>query len=96
MSVYLKDAAANLDYSIDWAAGYLTDGQVVTASTWTIEPDDASEGGLTISAEAVNATLTSVTVAGGVPGRHYRLINRISLSNGLSDERSLVLRVDEN
>lgn len=96
MSVYLKDPAANLDYSIDWAAGYLTEGQSVIASSWTILPDDAGGGGLTINAETMSGTLTSVTLAGGVPGRHYRVANRIILSNGTSDERSLVLRVDDN
>jgi len=44
----------------------------------------------------MTGTVTSVTVTGGLAGRHYRLTNRVTLSNGNVDERTLVLRVDDN
>jgi hypothetical protein len=92
MSVRIKDPGARLDYRIDWAADYL-DEQIVTASVWTVEPD--APGGLVVAAHAFVPLATSATLSGGVAGVTYRVTNRVTLSNGEIDERSLSVRVEE-
>lgn len=91
MSLYLKDADSRIDHSVDWAA-YLA-GQSIIASAWSVAPVEA--GGLVVEASAFEAARTSVRVSGGVVGRLYRLTNRVTLSDGQVDERSVTFRVEE-
>lgn len=92
MSVRIKDPGARLDYRIDWAADYL-DEQIIVASVWTVEPH--VPGGLVVAGHAFVPLATSVTLSGGVAGVTYRLTNRVTLSDGQIDERSLSIRVEE-
>lgn len=92
MGIFLKDPSAALDYAIDWGPAYLA-GQTIAASTWLAEP--AEDGGVAVSATIASATRTGATFAGGVPGNLYRVANRVTLSDGRSDERSLVLRIEQ-
>lgn len=92
MNYYLKDPSASIDYSFDWNAGYLS-GQTVTASGWTATPVEA--GGVSVVSSAIQSTRTSVLVSGGLAGRVYRLTNVVTFSAGRSDERQVVLRVED-
>lgn len=92
MSLFLKDPGASLDWTVDWAAGYLN-GETISDSQWSVIPVEA--GGIAIATTAAQPTRTAVTLAGGVPGRLYRISNRVTLSDGRIDERSLSVRVEE-
>lgn len=92
MSFFLKDPAASIDYAFDWAAGYLQ-AQTVTVSSWAVAPIEA--GGVSVAANLIQPTRTTATLAGGVAGRVYRVTNRIGLSDGRADERTMTLRVEE-
>jgi hypothetical protein len=83
---------AALDYAVDWGAEYLT-GDVLVESDWTVEPDE--ELGVTVAGSAFDAAIASVTATGGIAGHIYRLTNHVVLSSGLSDSRSIVLRVEK-
>jgi hypothetical protein len=91
MSLYLKDAESRIDHGVDWST-YLA-GQSIVASLWNVEPVEA--GGLVVEASAFEAARTSVRVSGGMVGRLYRLTNRVTLSDGQVDERSVTFRVEE-
>lgn len=92
MSLYLKDPGARIDYAIDWGAAYL-DGQIIADSEWAVSPEE--EGGAIVEIASFDLRRTAVTVSGGVPGHVYRIGNRVTLSDGRSDERSLTLRVED-
>ena len=92
MSLYLKDPDARIDYAIDWGTAYL-DGQIIVASEWAVTPEE--ESGAIVEIASFDLTRTAVTLSGGVPGHVYRIGNRVTLSDGRSDERSLTLRVEE-
>lgn len=92
MSLFLKDPDASLDWTVDWAAGYL-DGQTITNSRWSALPDE--NGGVVIAATMIQPTRTAATLTGGVPGHVYRVSNRVTLSDGRIDERTLTIRVEE-
>ena len=92
MTLYLKDPQARIDYGVDWAPGYL-DGQVIAASTWCVDPVET--GGIAVEAESFELVRTAAVLSGGVAGHVYRVGNRITLSDGRSDERSLVIRVEQ-
>lgn len=92
MSVYIKDPAAVVDYTVDWSAGYL-DGDSLADSSFSIEPGES--GGLSVDAQAHDATTASVTLSGGITGHVYRVTNRVTTAGGRTDERSLTIRVTE-
>ncbi|MEQ1887569.1 MAG: hypothetical protein ABL951_00135 [Alphaproteobacteria bacterium] len=90
MQFYVKDPGAVLDYSIDWGGGYLQGGETLSSSIWTIFPGD-----MTQSAAGNTASVATVTVTGGVAGQIYQMSNRITTSQGRTDERSITVRVEQ-
>ena len=92
MSFLLKDPGAILDYSIDWAADYLG-GDVIADSGWDVEPVEV--GGVAIVGSQFDYGTTTVQASGGIAGRIYRLINRVTLLSGREDLRSVTLRVEQ-
>lgn len=91
MSFYLKDPQARVDYAIDWSS-YL-DGQTIAASAWAVTPDEA--GGIAVETESFALNRSAARLSGGVAGHVYRIGNRVTLSDGAIDERSITLRVEE-
>lgn len=92
MTFLLKDPEAVLDYSVDWGSEYLL-GDLISQSLWSVDPDEA--GGVTIVGSDFDATTSTVTAGGGLPGRLYRLVNDIELQSGRFDRRSIVVRVEK-
>lgn len=90
MSFYLKDPDSRVDYAMDWR-GYL-DGQIVAASAWSVSPEEA--GGVAIEAESFDLEQAAATLSGGVAGQVYAVANRVTLSDGAIDERTLTIRVE--
>lgn len=88
MGMFLKDPAARLDYAVDWSANYLGPA-TIAVSDWDVEPP-----GVTVSAAVLTPTRTGATIDGGTPGMIYRVVNRITLSDGRTDDRSLVIRIE--
>lgn len=83
-----KDPAADKDYTIDWSA-MLQEGETIVSSVWTADP------ALTLTDELITAGVCSVWIAGGVNGTTYSIVNRITTSRGLTDERTLQLKVKD-
>lgn len=92
MGFYLKDPGARIDYTVDWAAGYLA-GDTIAASAWIVVPEEA--GGIAVDGTTSEAARASATLEGGVPGHVYRVTNRVTLTSGRIEERTLSIRVDE-
>jgi hypothetical protein len=92
MTMMVKDPDSRIDFEFDWAVAY-PDGQAVIASAWTVVPDEA--GGVAVAGAAHDLMRATATLAGGVAGRVYRVTNRVTLSDGQIDERSMTVRVEE-
>lgn len=92
MTMMVKDPDTRLDFEFDWSAAY-PDGQAVIDSDWTVAPDEV--GGLTVAAAAFDLVRSTATLSGGIAGRVYRVANRVALSDGQVDERSMTVRVEE-
>ena len=93
MTLLMKDPAAVLDYAIDWGAQYLDPGDVLADSSWSVEPNEPD--GVSVVGSLFGDSVSRVQAAGGVPGRLYRLANRVVTQSGRTDERSIVLRVEK-
>lgn len=92
MSFYLKDPQSRVDYAIDWGAGYL-DGQTIAASSWAVAP--AEPNGVAVDGSSFDLLRTAATLTGGMAGHVYSVRNRVILSDGRVDDRSITLRVEE-
>lgn len=71
-----KCPAEELDYGFDWA-DWLTDGETITASGWTVSPNDDT---LTILSDSQSDTATSVWLLDGTVGVVYTLTNTVFTS----------------
>jgi len=89
-SMFLKDPGSSLDHAVDWDSFYLA-GRIIAASSWQVEP----AGGLVLTAPRLEGGRTAITLSGGQAGQICRVVNRITLSDGNSDERTLVVRVED-
>lgn len=88
----LKDPGAALDYAVDWGAEYLN-GDSLLQSSWQVAPVEGE--GVSVVASGFDATIATVTAAGGRAGHVYQLTNHVTLTSGLTDSRSIVLRVEK-
>jgi hypothetical protein len=91
MSFYLKDPLSRVDYAIDWAPGYLV-GRTITESAWSVTPTES--GGIALDGASFAPARAVTTLIGGVAGHVYSVINRVTLSDGRIDRRSVTLRVE--
>ncbi len=91
MGFYLKDPHSRIDYAIDWG-GYL-DGQAIAQSQWSVTPEEA--GGITVEQASFDLNRSAARIGGGIAGRVYILANRVTMSDGSIDERSIALRVED-
>lgn len=90
MTLFLKDPAAAIDHAVDWDAGYLA-GRSIVASLWRVLP----AGALLLANPRQAGGRTGITLSGGSDGQVCRVTNRVTLDDGSSDERTLVVRVEE-
>lgn len=91
MSLFVKDPDSRIDCRVDWGAAYLGDNLIV-ASGWSVDP--VVPGGLVMIADGHDGRSATVTVSGGKAGAIHALTNRVTLSNGEIDERSISVRVE--
>ncbi len=100
-NVFLKDPSAVLDYKFDWkanshgVAGADGDwlGTTETISTKTI----TATTGITVDSSSLTDSNTSVTVwlSGGTAGSTYTVACKIVTAAGRTDERSIIVRVQD-
>lgn len=91
MGFYLKDPQSRVDYAIEWL-NYL-DGQTIAQSAWSVAPQES--GGIAVEEASFDLHRAAATLGGGVVGHVYSVSNHVTLSDGRSDERSIVLRVEQ-
>lgn len=91
MSLIVKDPDSRIDYRVDWGAAYLG-ANLIAASQWQVVPVEPL--GLAVLASSHDGLSAVVTISGGRQGGSYALTNRVTLTNGEIDERSISVRVE--
>jgi hypothetical protein len=81
-----KDPQAEKDYAIDWTAR-LQSLETIDVSTWT--PDT----GIVAADDSVTDGVCTVWLSGGTAGTTYNIVNRITTSRGMVDERTIQIKV---
>lgn len=88
LATFVKDPDASLDYGIDWS-GALPTGVTISASAWTVP------AGIAGSLETFTTTQTAIRISGGTVGTSYEVANRVTLSSGEIDERTIKFKVQQ-
>jgi hypothetical protein len=91
--MFLKDPSAVLVHTIVWDAGYLG-ARSISASQWSVFPA-AGDFALVAEEPQIDGGETRARLAGGQAGHVYRVTNRITMSDGCTDERTLLVRVED-
>jgi len=92
---FVKDPDAIIDYVFDWTKSYLLVSEIITSSSWFILPQ-GTVGDLTMGTiPPIVSGVASAFVSGGIPGKVYRLTNRITTDQGRTDDRTITIRVEE-
>ena len=96
MTVQIKDPAGVLDYKVDWGTRLdsASPAETIDTSAWRVEPAP-SPLELKVDSDTKTNTTATARVSGGVRTKVYRLINKITTSAGRTDERSIIIRVDD-
>lgn len=83
-----KEPQEILTFSVNWLdwLGALT----ISSSSWSVP------AGITNDADTSNANTTFITLSGGTWGETYELTNTIVASNGESETRSLLIRIQRS
>jgi hypothetical protein len=92
MAYFLCDPQATLNYSHDWSTLWLETNDSIVSRQWTITPANAGSPG---TPTLVGDTTDVVFVSGLLAGTVYRLVERVTTSAGVVDERSIVLRCED-
>jgi hypothetical protein len=82
-----KDPQAIKDYALDWTAA-LQDGETIDVSTWT-----PSGSGLVAFDDSIDEGICIVWLSGGTEGTTYGVVNRITTSRGMVDERTVNIKI---
>lgn len=87
---YVKDPSEKKDYAIDWTAR-LTDGDTITASSWTVETglDQATP------VPSFTDTVATIWLEAGEVGNEYTVTNTVTTAQGRTHERSFVINVQD-
>lgn len=91
MPAQLKDPASVLDFTHDWAS-YLQAAETISTSAWAASPTTASP--LTVDSDTETTTTATVWLSGGLLGQVYRVVNTITTNQGRTEERTIVVRME--
>lgn len=83
-----KDPSAILDYGFDWEDWL--DGDTISTSSWVVSPS-----GLTASPNTKTSNTTTVWLSGGTAGSTYQLTNTIVTAAGRTDQRTMLVAVQD-
>jgi hypothetical protein len=82
-----KDATSILDVGMDWAPWLKTD--TITLSEWTSDPE------VIITTQLNTTTATSCYIGGGVFGKLYKVVNKITTAAGKVDSRYIGIVIED-
>ncbi len=87
-NVFVKDPNADLDYNFDWTE-WLQAGEVISVSTMTVT------SGLGVDSSSHTSTSATAWLIGGTAGKSYKLVNEITTNQGRTDQRTMIIRVQD-
>jgi hypothetical protein len=90
MSIFIKDPDAVLDYAFDWSS-WLDAGSSEAISSYTIDADT----GITVDSHGESSGVVTLWLSGGTDGTTYALRCEIVTDAGRTDQRTMIIKVQE-
>ena len=87
-NTWTKDPDAVLDWHFDWT-DWLASGEALLTSTFFVT------SGIVVNSSSFTSSNTTVWLSGGSAGTPYLVTNRITTSQGRTDDRSVTVRVKD-
>ena len=84
---FIKDPQSILDYTVDWATWLVSD--TISTSTWTVPT------GLTKVIDSKTTTTATVWLSGGTVGQIHEVTNEIVTAGGRTDDRTIIIAVQQ-
>lgn len=84
-----KDPNAVLDYQIDWSKWLARFSDTISASEWVVP------AGITMNSETNTNTVATIWLSGGTAGQDYRLTNRITTTQGRTQDKTITIHVKD-
>jgi hypothetical protein len=84
----IKDPNAVLDYKFDWSS-WLATSETISTSTWTVP------AGLTKQSDTHDTTSTTIWLTSGTAATSYTVVNEIVTNQGRTEDRSLLLFLED-
>lgn len=84
---FLKDPEAVLDYQVDWSEWL--DGDTISNSDWTVPT------GIERDSDDRDSTTATIWLSGGTAGEWYSVVNRIQTAGGRTDDRTIMIKVED-
>ncbi len=84
---FIKDPSAVLDYGFDWS-DWLNTGETISSVVWTVPT------GLTKDSQSNTSTIATVWLSSGTAGQSYQVACKIVTSVSRTDERSMMIIVE--
>lgn len=88
MPKYTKDPDAILDYTVDWS-DWLATGDTISSVASSVQT------GITRTTQTNTTTTHTIWLSGGTEGQEYEVTSRIDTAGGRTDERTIIIRVNE-
>ena len=88
MAIFTKDPDAVLDFKFDWSS-WLGGAETISSHTIT------TQTGLTKDSDSESAGIVTVWLSGGTAGEAYTVACEITTNESRTDERTIIIRVQE-
>ena len=94
MTIYYKDPEAVLDFTFDWTS-WLGGSETISSRTITISCSEESSPTLTKDSDSEASGVVTVWLSSGTAGKKYKVECKISTNESRTDERTMMVRVQE-
>jgi len=91
---YVKDPDAILDFHFDWTT-WLVNGDIIVTSQIIASAGITVGDGVIAPLPSNTTTNTTFWLAGGTAGKPYTVTNRITTSQGRTDDRTMTIRIQD-
>ena len=96
MTIFYKDPEAVLDFGFDWSDWLDSgSGETISSHTITIACDDEDTPALTKDSDSESSGVVTVWLSSGTAGLVYTVECKVVTSASRTDERSMMIRVQE-
>lgn len=91
---FVKDPDAILDFHFDWT-DWLVNGDTILTSQIIASAGITVGDGVLAPVPSFTTTNTTYWLAGGTAGKPYTITNRITTSQGRTDDRTMTIRIQD-